>query len=207
VLSLAAIFVPVSANNLRNITDIPLRHRREQEINWSYYKEDFKLLNPGELLTPKDNQKLLRDEARYLNRTNVDCCPAVLEMIEPRGGRNLHGVYVSLYREANHVQRFFELSCHKDILNKPCRFMERRLHSSSKCVQKYSYTYALVKEENNVGNGGVRNFPSISLFSGEKARWTLDYIQVRSGCSCEVTHNKKKRGKEYAGHNKRHNPH
>lgn len=138
---------------------------------------------------------LLREEAR--NRSTVDCCPSVLEMVEPEGGKNQDDEYVELYRDGNNRQRFYELSCHQDILNKPCRFMDRKLHNSSKCIQKYSYTYAIVKDPGRpLQHTHQRpSFPSFPSGPGE-TRWTLDYIKVRSGCSCVVTPNiKRKRDK------------
>lgn len=75
----------------------------------------------------------------------VDCCPTVEEMIEPLGGRNRQEMYVELYRDGEIAQRFYEYSCRPDILDKPCRFIDRKLSEQSRCVQKYSYTYAIVQ--------------------------------------------------------------
>lgn len=124
----------------------------------------------------------------------VECCPSVLEMVEPEGGKNQEGQYVELYRNGENRQRFYELSCHKDVLNKPCRFMDRKLHNRTKCIQTYSYTYALVKDP---GKNHQARFPS---FSASGPSWTLDYIRVRSGCSCVVTANKRKRDKPKSKH-------
>lgn len=132
---------------------------------------------------------LLKEEIR--NRTAVDCCPSVLEMVEPDGGQNQDDEYVELYRDGDNRQRFYELSCHQDILNKPCRFMDKKLHNSSRCVQKYSYTYAIVKDPGRQPNQRP-SFPSFASGPGE-TRWTLDYIKVRSGCSCVVIPNTKKK--------------
>lgn len=133
---------------------------------------------------------LLRHEAK--NRSLVDCCPSVLEMVEPEGGKNQEDQYVELYRDGTNRQRFYELSCHKDIVGKPCRFIDKKLHNQSRCIQKYSYTYALVKDP---GGTGRHNFPAFPSTDG--ATFTLDYIRVRSGCSCVVAPNaKKKRDKK-----------
>lgn len=119
-------------------------------------------------------------------------------MVEPVGGKNQDDEYVKLYRDGENKQRFYELSCHQDILNKPCRFMDKKLHNSSMCIQKYSYTYAII-EDSNRHNRQRPSFPSFQSGGGPGAtRWTLDYIRVRSGCSCVVTRNakeKRKRGK------------
>lgn len=164
----------------------------------SLYKQNVPLISPGKLLTPRENQQLIRQETR--NRTTVDCCPSVLEMIEPEGGKNQDDQYVELYRDGDHRQRFYELSCHKDIKNKPCRFMDKKIHEHSRCVQKYSYTYALVKDtgrhhhHQKISN---KNFPTFPARGPEEVRWTLDYIRVRSGCSCVVTSNKQKRKQKH----------
>lgn len=154
----------------------------------------MRLPDAGRFLTIRENQVLLKQESK--NRSAVDCCPSVLEMVEPEGGKNQNDQYVELYRDGENRQRFYELSCHQDILNKPCRFMDRKLHNSSRCIQKYSYTYAIVKDPGRHHHQRP-SFPAFPSGPGE-SRWTLDYIRVRSGCSCVVTQNtreKKKRGK------------
>lgn len=101
-------------------------------------------------------------------------------------------------------QRFYEVSCKPGIEGRPCLFMERKLHVHSTCVQRYSYSYAIVREENarhhhhhNSGggggqynnNGGKQTFQS--LFPSDNV-WKLDYIKVRSGCACMVQLPKKR---------------
>ncbi|KAL4150115.1 hypothetical protein QTP88_003952 [Uroleucon formosanum] len=102
-------------------------------------------------------------------------------------------------------QRFYEVSCKPGVEGKPCLFMERKLHGHSTCVQRYSYSYAIVREENarhhhGVGggqynnNGGKQTFQS--LFPNDNNVWKLDYIKVRSGCACMVQTPKKKQQKQ-----------
>lgn len=86
-----------------------------------YYQHEKPLLDAGRLLTLRENQMLLRNETK--NRTSVDCCPSVLEMVEPKGGTNQEDKYVELYRDGVTRQRFYELSCHRDIVDKPCRYV------------------------------------------------------------------------------------
>ncbi|XP_017783987.1 PREDICTED: uncharacterized protein LOC108567808 [Nicrophorus vespilloides] len=203
VLSLAAIFCPVASYE-HNYNDSISQARHNLKKNhkmhdWYdlYYRHENPLDDAGKLLTVRENQVLLKQEIK--NRTGVDCCPSVLEMVEPEGGKNQDDQYVELYRDGNNRQRFYELSCHQDILDKPCRFMEKKLHAQSRCVQKYSYTYALVKDTGRHHHHHRQRpnyFPSISSGPNE-TRWTLDYIRVRSGCSCVVMPNiKKKRDKQ-----------
>ncbi|KAL1492055.1 hypothetical protein ABEB36_012553 [Hypothenemus hampei] len=178
------------------------RHRhsdkKEQFFHNRYYpySHDIPLkFEPGEKLKLSENKLLVEYEfTKMLNSTTgVDCCPSVLEMIEPEGGRNDQGIFVELYKSDNYRQRFYELSCHEDVVNKPCRFMDKKIHAHSRCVQMYSYTYALVKDTPDHRNKNLPMFPGSGNYS-----YTLDYISVRSGCSCEVKPNpswKKKKHK------------
>lgn len=77
---------------------------------------------------------------------------------------------------------FCQVSCRPDVENKPCRFIERRLHNQSRCVQTFSYTYALVRDG---GSGGGHQFPGPAPLGGGGS-WAMDYIQVRSGCRCAL---------------------
>ncbi|XP_023310690.1 uncharacterized protein LOC108911392 [Anoplophora glabripennis] len=199
VLGLAAVVLQVSCYEHFNDTlhgsrfrpNSRKRHFHEGRYE-AYYDHSIPLSSPGMYRGPRDNQALLRFETHNHTRDVVDCCPTVLEMVEPYAGKNQDGILVDLYRDENYKQRFYELSCHKDILNKPCRFMDRKLHNQSRCVQQHSYTYALVKDKPSNRN---RNFPTFPAHGSDDATYTLDYISVRSGCSCVVTPNKKKRNK------------
>ncbi|GFS42522.1 spaetzle domain-containing protein [Trichonephila inaurata madagascariensis] len=95
-----------------------------------------------------------------------ECCPSVTEIIQPLGGVSKSGRILELYRDPNSTQSFYQTSCKEGVKGHPCRYMNRSTRSM--CVQRYTYTYALVREFNS-------NEP-----------WRLDYIRVRSGCSCEV---------------------
>lgn len=155
------------------------------------YTRDIHLNKPGQLLNPRENQKLLQMEGR--ERNEVECCPTIEEMVEPDGGENQNGQYVELFH-GEYRQRFYERSCHPQILNKNCRFMDRKVHSQSRCIQKYVYTYALVRS----GGDKSKNFPHFSS-SGpyQDSHFTMDYIKVRSGCTCVILPNRKKRGRKH----------
>ncbi|KAG8179699.1 hypothetical protein JTE90_025655 [Oedothorax gibbosus] len=107
-----------------------------------------------------------------------ECCPSVTELIRPQGGVSKGGRIFELYRDSNSTQSFYQTSCTQGTEGKPCRYVR----ANSACVQRYSYTYAL-----------VRDFES-------NAQWRLDYIRIRSGCSCEVTvghgRKRKRRGRK-----------
>ncbi|XP_066257984.1 uncharacterized protein [Euwallacea similis] len=154
--------------------------------NYPYLHNEKLLFDPGKMLPPKDNKRLLDYEYEHYHENSgygIDCCPSVLELIEPVGGKNDQGSYVELYKSGSYKQRFYELSCHKDVLEKPCRFVDKKLHEHSRCMQMYSYTYALVKD---TPDHRIKNFPTFPGAGSENITYTLDYISVRSGCSCVV---------------------
>lgn len=111
---------------------------------------------------PRHPKMHMKDLVRHLalNETGnmsayIDCCPTDEEMTEPEGGRNREGMFVELYRDGENVQRFYEYSCKPGVENKPCRFADYRIKAQSRCVQKYSYSYAIVQNP----EFKVKNFP------------------------------------------------
>ncbi|KAG8178596.1 hypothetical protein JTE90_019702 [Oedothorax gibbosus] len=94
-----------------------------------------------------------------------ECCPSVTEIIQPQGGVSKGGRIFELYRDHNSTQSFYQTSCTQGTKGRPCRYVR----ADSVCVQRYTYTYALVRE-----------FDS-------NAQWRLDYIRIRSGCTCEIS--------------------
>lgn len=103
-------------------------------------------------MTYREMNMILRHEGGE-DGLPVDCCPTVEEMVEPVGGRNRENMYVQLYRDGQNAQRFFEYSCRPDVLDKPCRFIDRKFTNQSRCVQKFSYTYAIIENSGST----VRN--------------------------------------------------
>lgn len=110
-----------------------------------------------------------------------ECCPSVTEIIQPLGGVSKMGRILELYRDQNSTQSFYQTSCVAGVKGRPCRYIENAMRHESTCVQRYTYTYALVREFNSI------------------EPWRMDYIRVRSGCSCEIRirseyyHGKRKR--------------
>lgn len=151
-------------------------------------------------MTYREMQMVLRQEGGE-DGLAVDCCPTIEEMVEPVGGRNRQDMYVELYRDGENAQRFFEYSCRPDVLDKPCRFVDRKLSNQSRCVQKFSYTYAIVEnpgtkggsEEHRRHHHREHRFPTFPGNTVSGSTWTLDYIRVRSGCSCEIMPKPKKK--------------
>ncbi|XP_073960582.1 uncharacterized protein isoform X2 [Choristoneura fumiferana] len=115
----------------------------------------------------------------------VECCPSVAEMVAPKGGRNPNGLFVELYRDGENKQQLYELSCAPDVVDKPCRFVDARLYNQSRCVQKYSYSYALVRNPAPTESPQHRHRREgqFSVPGG----WSMDYVRVRAGCECQLT--------------------
>lgn len=122
----------------------------------------------------------------------VECCPSITEMSAPDGGVTVEDTYVKLYRDGEKRQQFFEISCRPDVLDQPCLFMERRMHNRSRCVQKHTYSYAIVfQPESSVYDLTEHQAKQFTpTFPNETNRYVLEYIKIRSGCSCEVRSDK-----------------
>lgn len=77
--------------------------------------------------------------------------------------------------------------------------MDRKLHNQSRCVQKYSFTYAIVKQPSGKNIKYESRQNHFKSFPAKGSDWMLDYIRVRSGCSCEVTPKVKKKRNSHKG--------
>ena len=102
-------------------------------------------LKRPEGLTYREIQNFLREEGGN-ESLPVECCPTFEEYTQPLGGKNRKDAYVELFRDEVNNQSFYEYSCIPAVLNQPCRFIDRKLVNQSRCVQRFSYTYALVRE-------------------------------------------------------------
>nr|CAD7414784.1 unnamed protein product [Timema poppensis] len=89
---------------------------------------------PGRSMSNREMQMLLRREGGEEGR-GVDCCPSVLEMVEPEGGKNADDMYVELFRDGDKRQRFYELSCRQDVegdyTTSPVVFKSIHIHTPS----------------------------------------------------------------------------
>lgn len=66
------------------------------------------------------------------------------------GGLSQEGRILELYGNGQTVaQSIFQSSCREDVRDKPCRFLDKKVRHHSICAQKYSYSYALVREFGN----------------------------------------------------------
>ncbi|KAI1301328.1 Photoreceptor-specific nuclear receptor [Halotydeus destructor] len=110
-----------------------------------------------------------RNRLEYLKyQPESECCPSVSELIQPRGGVSRYGRILELYHDFNSTQSFYQTSCREEVKGQPCQYIRSGL--LSRCVQRYTYTYALVREF-----GAPKSNP-----------WRLDYIRIRGGCTCET---------------------
>ena len=98
----------------------------------------------------------------------VECCPSEVHLIHPRGGISRDGRLLELYRDHRTVQTFYQSTCLSQVRDRPCHFVRQSLQRFSRCVQKYSFVYAFVRDFN------------------VSESFRLDYIRLKSGCSCEV---------------------
>lgn len=117
---------------------------------------------------PRRRDPSLPSLEQSLYSRSGECCPSVTEAIQPLGGVSITGRILELYREPNATQRFYQTSCREKVKGRPCRFVRSKYEPFSRCVQTYSYTYALVREFQSDGP------------------WRLDYIRYRNGCSCQI---------------------
>ncbi|XP_066591178.1 uncharacterized protein [Prorops nasuta] len=191
---LTAVLCPrlAAANNLT----ISLFSRKSRERPFKGHISRFLEDTTEKRMNYREMQMLLREEAGE-NGLGVDCCPSIQEMVEPLGGRNREDMYVELYRDGNNVQRFYEYSCRPDVLDKPCRFVDRKFSNQSRCVQKFSYSYAIIenleRERYRHHHSKESRFPPFQGDTAGGKTWALDYVRVRSGCSCEITPKPKKK--------------
>ena len=110
-----------------------------------------------------------RGEVNTVNvPVHLECCPTETRRIQPLGGVSREGKLLELYRDKWTVQRLYQTTCHPTVVNRPCRLVDPKIRPLSRCVQQYSYVYAFVKDYNVTQH------------------YRLDYVKVRSGCSCEV---------------------
>ena len=98
----------------------------------------------------------------------LECCPSVKENIQPYGGLSRHGTLLELYRDSGTVQRFFQTKCLPGVARRPCNFIAPEYSVLSRCTQKYTYTYAIVKDYNVT------------------QPYRMDYIRLKTGCTCEI---------------------
>ncbi|CAL1526738.1 unnamed protein product [Lymnaea stagnalis] len=98
----------------------------------------------------------------------MECCPSETHLIHPRGGISRDGKLLEIYRDHRTVQKFYQTACKADVQDEPCHLIKRKYQPASRCAQRFSYVYAFVRDFN------------------VSESFRLDYIRVKSGCSCEL---------------------
>lgn len=136
----------------------------------------------------RDMQYILRHEGNQ--KDGVQCCPSVLEMVTKKGGRTPTGHYVELYEDGENQQRLFEISCAANVVDQPCRFVDARLYNESRCIQKYSYSYALVRYLHTPATETPQPRSEGHFSVPGSGGWSMDYVRVRAGCECQIKPNK-----------------
>ena len=98
----------------------------------------------------------------------LECCPSITQGIAPLGGISKEGTLLQLFRDSNTIQKFYETTCAPHVLGEPCRFIDHTVWQS-RCEQKYTYMYAIVKDFNVT------------------QPYRIDYMKVKSACTCTIT--------------------
>lgn len=151
--------------------------------------------NTGDYMNAEQERKMLFYSPN--KSLGHDCCPSTYELTSPTFGRNLKGEMVTLYNSDSLRQQFVEISCKEDVLNKKCRFMHKIYANRSRCVQKYSFAYALIVvgnetletpvKLNNTSEYSEHNETKrTNLYTDTADIYALDHIQIRSGCGCVI---------------------
>ena len=112
----------------------------------------------------------LRGHKLFASDPRLDCCPTLTEVSERVVGVNPQGMLLELFHLDNFTQTFYETVCHPVIKDRPCQFIDQRVIAYSRCVQQYSYVYALAR-----------------TFGNPREQFRIDYIRVGTGCKCQMT--------------------
>lgn len=111
----------------------------------------------------------------------VDSCPSVTQRNRRAFAINRLGLVFQLLQDDNLTQEYYETTCRRAAAGGgsvdpdapsqlPCRFVDARLAPYSRCVQQWSYVYAMGRPI------GLRN-----------DRVHLDYIRIPTGCKCRLS--------------------
>lgn len=98
---------------------------------------------------------------------SFECCPSITHGIAPLGGLSRDGALLQLFRDSSTIQKFYETTCARGVKGRPCNFINES-EWISRCEQKYTYTYAIVKDFNVT------------------EPYRIDYMKIKSGCSCTI---------------------
>ncbi|CAG7829033.1 unnamed protein product, partial [Allacma fusca] len=98
------------------------RGHRRNRLSWDREDARSDRFRPNKRVNPGRT-----NSDAYIPLTSVEeCCPTVTHLVEPLNGKNRTGDYVELYRDDTLIQRFYEVSCQPEVVNKPCKFLDGR---------------------------------------------------------------------------------
>ncbi|KAI0214331.1 hypothetical protein LSAT2_000573 [Lamellibrachia satsuma] len=122
----------------------------------------------------------LREHRLFYSDETSECCPTYTALASRTSGINPQGMMVELFHTLNSTQTFYETLCRPSIKDRPCQFIAPEFANSSRCVQQYSYMYAL---------GRVWGKPH--------NQFSIDFIRVGTGCKCQVDRGHRRRQKQH----------
>ncbi|ELT90905.1 hypothetical protein CAPTEDRAFT_203847 [Capitella teleta] len=125
----------------------------------------------------------LRDHHLFTSDPHLDCCPTVTELVHRKIGVSPQGLVLDLFHGENFTQTFYERACHPEIKDRPCQFLDPKFEPASRCVQQFSYVYAMARTYGN-------------WFEG----FRIDYVRVATGCKCQVNPDVINYSDEYGNH-------
>ncbi|CAL1548129.1 unnamed protein product, partial [Lymnaea stagnalis] len=94
--------------------------------------------------------------------------PSETHLIVHRAGVSRDGKLLEISRDKSALQIFYQTAFKADFLNQHCHYIKHKYQPASRCMQRFSYVYALVKDFN------------------VSEHFRLDYIRVKSGRSYEL---------------------
>ena len=116
-----------------------------------------------------DERSYIRGNTGELLTVPQECCPSITQGIAPLGGISREGALLQLFRDSSTIQKFYETTCAPGVQGLPCRYIDPVYRHRSRCEQKYTYMYAIVKDFNVT------------------QPYRIDYMKVKSACTCTVT--------------------
>ena len=112
----------------------------------------------------------LREHRLFSSDPTLDCCPTITELSPKAVGINPQGLLLELFNTDNFTQTFYETICHPALKDRPCQFIDKKFTAFSRCVQQYSYVYALGR-----------------TYGNWYEQFRIDYIRIATGCKCQLT--------------------
>lgn len=162
--------------NDKNATKLsPAKERRQHKLERQQRRQDKKNKRKKEKSRRRKQNKrlkeMLENEDVELHKIDgeefMDCCPSKIIVVQLQVGKDRWNHAVEVHPD----QYVYERVCLQGIEEKECVFPARSLRKGvvTRCAQQFSYVLAQVRPYRSSEN------------------WKMDYIYVRSGCSCQVS--------------------